>query len=131
VIQIIAIAKTTDIGAYAIGKRWGRHRLVPTISPKKSVEGAIGGLATGTLVGMAFSLGLHVFPLPFALIFSVIISAVAQLGDLAESLIKRGVGVKDSGSSVPGFGGVLDVLDSLLVAGPVAYAIVRCYTQLA
>ena len=121
----------SDIGAYAVGRSIGRHKLIPTVSPGKSVEGAIGGLVTSVLVSWAYiagllhpatSLGLRggVFG---ALLFGAIISAVAQLGDLTESLLKREAGVKDSSALIPGHGGVLDRVDSLLFVLPVAYVL--------
>jgi phosphatidate cytidylyltransferase len=112
--------KVGDIGAYTVGSIFGRHPLVPRLSPKKSWEGLVGGLASGTgaamLIGCLWG-GLDWLPM---LIFGLVVGAAGVLGDLAESLLKRACGVKDSGP-IPGFGGVLDILDSILGAAPIAY----------
>jgi phosphatidate cytidylyltransferase len=129
VVFLVATAKGADTGAYTLGRLAGRHKLWPRLSPKKTVEGALGGLAFG--VGAAFlvatiaryGLGIPTFSWPLAAFYGLIVSAVAQLGDLMESMIKRDCERKDASQAVPGFGGVLDVLDSLMFAGPVAYAL--------
>lgn len=112
----------TDVGAYLVGHRWGRRKLAPRISPGKSVEGAAGGLVAGALSawGCAALVGLGLHPL-VALGAGLLLSLAGQLGDLAESLLKRQAGVKDSGALVPGHGGILDRLDSLLVVVVVTY----------
>ena len=117
----------SDIGAYAVGRTMGRHKLIPRVSPGKTVEGAIGGVVVTVLVCWAyvrFALVPHaqlaLGPLD-TLIFAIVISVAAQVGDLAESLIKREAGVKDSSHIIPGHGGVLDRFDSLLFVLPVAY----------
>lgn len=116
----------TDVGAYAAGRRFGRHKLAPAISPGKSVEGAIGGLVLGALTAMlcVFVFGLPV-ALPLAAVIGLVLSCLGQLGDLAESLIKRQVGVKDSGTLIPGHGGVFDRLDSLLIVATATYYLAR------
>lgn len=107
----------SDTGAYFVGTRFGRHPMAPRISPKKSWEGAIGGGLIAVLVGVAW--GWYTMP-TIALIHIVILSAViviaGMIGDLAESLIKRQVGAKDAGEFIPGHGGVLDRIDSLMFA---------------
>ena len=112
----------TDTGAYLVGRRWGRHRLAPAISPGKTIEGTLGGLAAGAvaawLCAVAFALPLPALAAP---VVGALLSAVGQLGDLAESLLKRQVGVKDSGGLVPGHGGILDRVDSLLVVAVATY----------
>lgn len=108
-----------DTGAYFTGKFLGRHKLHPRVSPNKTWEGAIGGLvgsAVGALV-VARLLHLPIATLP-ALVYAVVGGAIAQMGDLAESLIKRSFGVKDSGTLLPGHGGLLDRIDALIVALP-------------
>ncbi len=117
----------SDIGAYFVGRTIGRHKLIPSISPGKTVEGSLGGLAATVLVAwlyVAFVLRpvAHLSLTPVAIIFfGLMISAAAQLGDLAESLFKREAGVKDSSKLIPGHGGVLDRIDSLLFVLPVAF----------
>jgi phosphatidate cytidylyltransferase len=125
---LFATAKGADTGAYALGRLAGRHKLWPQLSPKKTVEGALGGLAFG--VGAALlvtaiarnQLDIPTFTWPMVVTYGLVVAAVAQLGDLMESMIKRDCDRKDASQAVPGFGGVLDVLDSILFAGPVAYA---------
>ncbi len=118
---------TTDTGAYLVGRAIGRRKLLPTVSPSKTVEGAIGGLALAIIAGWAYErwvLEPHAF-LSFApgavVLFAVVVSASVQLGDLFESLLKREAGVKDSSHVIPGHGGVLDRFDGLLFAMPTAY----------
>jgi phosphatidate cytidylyltransferase len=123
----LGVVKAADIGAYAIGSAVGRHRLVPKISPKKTVEGLLGGLAAGIGMAMAIGIGWGHFTWPEMLVFGAAVSISGVLGDLAESLIKRACGVKDSGP-IPGFGGALDILDSMLAAGPVAYLVLVVLT---
>lgn len=116
----------TDVGAYVFGSIFGRRRLAPAISPNKTVEGSLGGLALAVVVvALATFLlerytRLHV-DVYDALLFSLLVSSAAQLGDLFESLLKRWAGVKDAGVFVPGHGGVLDRIDSALVAFPATY----------
>jgi len=117
---LLLITKLGDIGAYLVGSRWGKKPLVPHISPKKTIEGSIGGLVfniLGALIGKLF--------LPFnytqLLVMAVCFGVLGQLGDLSESLLKRDCQVKDSGSIFPGMGGVLDQIDSLLFTAPVFY----------
>jgi len=103
---------STDIGAYFAGRRFGKRKLAPTISPNKTVEGLYGGMAAATLLGGALALaaGLGKPLLAFPLLFAI----AAQMGDLFESWMKRRAGVKDSGNWLPGHGGVLDRLDGLV-----------------
>ncbi len=126
-IALVAVAKGTDTGAYTLGRIAGRHKLWPKLSPNKTVEGALGGLIAGVaaslIVAAAAKAVLHA-PMPSWLAvfgYGLVVSTAAQLGDLMESMIKRDCERKDSSSMVPGFGGVLDVIDSLLFAAPVAY----------
>jgi phosphatidate cytidylyltransferase len=126
---LIATAKGADTGAYTLGRLAGRHKLWPSLSPKKTVEGALGGLVFS--VGAAllveaiarYVTGAAILEWKLAAVFGLIVGAVAQLGDLMESMIKRDCERKDASTAVPGFGGVLDVIDSLMFAGPVAYGL--------
>lgn len=127
----VLITWASDIGAYAVGRLMGKHKLIPSVSPGKTVEGAIGGLAASMLVSWAYAsfilrpdahLGFK-YP-PFgALLFGALISVAAQIGDLAESLLKREAGVKDSSQILPGHGGILDRFDSLLFVLPIAFVV--------
>jgi len=112
----------SDTGAYYVGSAFGRHRMAPVISPKKSWEGAAGGVA-GSVAGalIAHAWFFKRLPLSHALVLGVVLCAAGIMGDLAESLLKRAGGVKDSSALLPGHGGVLDRVDSLLVAAPVLY----------
>jgi len=123
----LGVVKGSDIGAYAVGSAIGRHRLVPTLSPKKTVEGLAGALGLGTGLALAIGCGWGRFDAVQMLIFGATVSTSGVLGDLAESLIKRACGVKDSGR-IPGFGGALDILDSMLAAGPIAYLVLVLLT---
>lgn len=116
-----------DSGAYLIGRAWGRHKLAPTLSPGKTWEGYIGGVATGATLtaGLAALWGLRAGPLgpsPLAgLGLGLLVSAIAPLGDLAVSMMKRQVGAKDTGALFPGHGGALDRVDSSLWAAVIGY----------
>jgi phosphatidate cytidylyltransferase len=115
-----------DTGAYYVGRFWGRHPLVPSVSPKKTVEGALGGFLGNVLAAL---LGKQIF-LPHAptadlLLLSILLGAVSQIGDLSESAIKRGAGVKDSSNLLPGHGGMLDRIDGVLFAAPVMFGYLR------
>lgn len=127
-VMLIATAKGADTGAYAVGRVAGKHKLWPSLSPNKTIEGAIGGMLFAILFAILVNatacnlLRLPALNVPESIGFGLLVGLAAQLGDLMESMIKRDSERKDASSAVPGFGGVLDVLDSLLFAGPVAYA---------
>jgi phosphatidate cytidylyltransferase len=125
VVMILLVVKSTDIGAYFGGRAIGRHKLIPWLSPGKTWEGLACGLLTASLVGLGCRLvwpaALSTLNAPKALLFGLIIGAVGQAGDLLESLMKRDAEVKDSGDFIPGMGGILDVIDSPLLAAPAAY----------
>lgn len=124
VLATVFVPKVGDIGAYFTGRLLGRHRMTPILSPKKTWEGLAGGLlaAAGTAVGISLAA-----PTMFsrgqaeAATFGVTIGIVGVIGDLFESLLKRDAQMKDASASIPGFGGALDVIDSVLYAAPVAY----------
>lgn len=141
IVAILLIVKMCDVGAYATGRLIGRHKLIPWLSPGKTWEGLIGGVITSGLtavicaaVGNGYGLlgywhsmegerafGGYEMPLWYAFIAGMVLGFIGQAGDLTASLFKRDAGIKDSGGSIPGFGGVIDVLDSPIVAAPFAY----------
>ncbi len=125
----LLVTWASDIGAYAVGRTLGRQKLIPAVSPGKTVEGAIGGLAASALVAWMYTatvlapvahLGFK-WSVPGTIGFGVLVSAAAQLGDLAESMLKREAGVKDSSHIIPGHGGILDRVDSLFFVLPVSW----------
>lgn len=121
-----------DVGGYVVGSLFGRHELAPLISPKKTLEGAVGGLVLAIVVVSASLFILETWlnlrvDLYDAIIFSVLVASAAQLGDLFESLMKRWVGVKDAGVFLPGQGGVLDRIDSHLFAIPATYYFITLF----
>lgn len=127
-----------DAGAYFAGRKWGRRKLAPQISPGKTVEGALGGVAAGAANALVFK-GIfdiwwpHLsasFPWTAALLFAVVLTVVGIIGDLVESLLKRDAQRKDAGSLLPGMGGFLDRIDSSLLGIPVMYYLLLSYTYL-
>ena len=130
IVSMVVTTKLCDIGAFAIGKMFGKHNFT-AISPHKTIEGGIGGLAAAVggawlTIGFLIPMALHTKPAtPWwgIVIYGVVVGLAGALGDLAESLIKRDVQRKDSGKRVPGFGGILDIFDSLLLAAPVAFCL--------
>src|SRR5207237_4116550 len=121
VLMILLCVKFTDIGAYFGGRAFGRRKLIPWLSPGKTWEGLFFGLLTAGLVGILFSAKMQHVHWKRGFVFGVLIGGIGQLGDLLESLMKRDAEVKDSGRLIPGFGGILDVIDSPLLAAPFAY----------
>lgn len=122
VVVTLMFAWFADTGGYFAGRFLGKHKLYPIVSPKKTVEGAIGGLA-GAVVGAlsASFLFLPSFPVTHSVPLAIVAGALGQAGDLGESLIKRSTGVKDSGAIVPGHGGILDRVDALLLTSTAVY----------
>ena len=122
IFALFLIVKGGDMLAYVVGSTIGTHKLIPRISPKKTWEGAAGNLAGGILAGLIIwrwfpcSLSLHA-----ALAMGAVLNVVGQVGDLSESMLKRDANLKDASGSIPGIGGMLDVLDSLLLTLPVLY----------
>ena len=123
----IFLTWSTDVGAYAFGRLFGRKKLIPAVSPGKTVEGAVGGLGLTIVICLLYvrfilmpyaQLGLTI---QGAVLFAIVVSVAAQIGDLAESLVKREAGVKDSSGILPGHGGILDRFDSLLFVMPIAF----------
>lgn len=133
VLGVLAITKSCDIGAYFTGHAVGRHKLIPWLSPGKTWEGLAGGVVTAAAVGgvCVWLLGVTEHPVGLewpvwkGVVGGVIFAVTGQVGDLLASLLKRDAGLKDSSSVVPGFGGVLDVVDSVLLVAPVAYWALR------
>ena len=122
VLTAILTTWATDTAAFLAGRAWGRHKLMPRLSPNKTWEGAAAGLVAAVAAAIACILVLRLpLSLPLAVIAGAGLSILAQLGDLAESLLKRQTGVKDAGRAIPGHGGVLDRIDSLLFTLPATY----------
>jgi phosphatidate cytidylyltransferase len=157
ILIFLAVVKVSDIGAYFIGSAIGRHKLIPWISPKKTIEGALGGIACSITVALLFWFAfewthpvmvasgeaaetaaetvplmhtvtelLHALRLWQLIIFAMLMSVSGQLGDLLESVFKRAAGAKDSAHLLPAFGGVLDIIDSPVLAAPVAWFLLTC-----
>ena len=116
------IIKGGDIGAYLFGSWIGRHSLIPHISPKKSVEGLLGGVMTSGILSLLFY---DILPFDISIFrlacLGMLLGLLGQCGDLSESIIKRYCGVKDSGKALPGLGGCLDLVDSILLTTPLFY----------
>lgn len=126
---VLITTKMTDVGAYFCGKSFGKRKLAPKISPKKTIEGALGGLGAALITSFLFSnQGLAILDLPFlqSLWLGLLVGVLAQLGDLTESLLKRDAGVSDSGH-LPGLGGILDVVDSLVFTLPLMYIFLQMH----
>jgi phosphatidate cytidylyltransferase len=127
-IWVIAVSKFCDVGALLSGMAFGRHKMAPVISPKKTWEGAVGGLLVSGLVGASIAAGARDYfpagltPLRAGLI-AVPLAALAIVADLVESIIKRRATIKDSGATIPGIGGMFDVTDSLILTAPAAYLV--------
>lgn len=122
---------SSDSGAYFVGRKFGKTKLAPTLSPKKTVEGLVGGVAACCLVAVAFSLLVpevsFSYPLAHIIPLAALIGLAAPAGDLAESVLKRDCNVKDSGNSLGGHGGVLDRIDSMFFCMPVCYGYLRFF----
>lgn len=131
VLYLVVVVKITDVGAYTFGRLFGRHELAPRLSPKKTWEGAVGGVVCALLASAVFialtggDFGELRFRAIDGVLLGVLLAVSGQVGDLCESLLKRQCDVKDSGGVIPGMGGVLDVLDSLLFGAPVLYLYLR------
>ena len=122
----------SDTFAYFVGRQWGTRKLIPSVSPGKTMQGATGAVVGTVLVAVGYALLLQRFPtyrigIAEAIALGLLISVAAQVGDLAESLFKRDAGVKDSGTLLPGHGGALDRFDSLLFTLPIGYFFLRYF----
>ncbi len=118
---VILVTKMGDVGAYLVGSLIGKHSLILRISPNKTVEGMLGGLIFSILSAVLSKYYLPSFPIGHLIVLGLFLGVLAQVGDLAESLLKRDCGVKDSGAILPGFGGMFDLIDSLLFTAPIFY----------
>jgi phosphatidate cytidylyltransferase len=123
---IVVVAKMCDTGALLTGLALGRHKMAPTISPKKTWEGAFGGVVIAVTVGTVFAyytkneIGMCL-PITKAILFGIPVAIISIVSDLIESILKRDASIKDSGTAIPGIGGIFDLSDSILLAAPVAY----------
>ena len=126
IVFVLAVIIAGDAGAYQVGRKIGKHKLYEAVSPKKTIEGAIGGLLCsiiiGTVFGLIFLRNVNAALLP---LFSFLIAVTGQIGDLIESMLKRNFGKKDSSNLLPGHGGILDRLDSLLFSFPVMWTLLQ------
>ena len=121
VLMFVLTVKASDIGAYTIGSLFGKHKFSPEISPKKTWEGLAGAIGFAIIVSFIFAKSFVIINWYMTVIFGFLMAFIGQLGDLAESMMKRDAQQKDSSSHVPGFGGLLDIIDSPLAAAPFAY----------
>lgn len=112
---IILLIWFTDSGAYFVGKRFGKNKLWPSISPNKTIEGAVGGVLLAILLGVVFESIEPTVGFGKVIVLAIIVAVVGQLGDLVQSAYKRHYGVKDSGTLLPGHGGILDRFDSMMI----------------
>jgi phosphatidate cytidylyltransferase len=124
-IYLLAVTKFSDVGAYVIGSVMGRHKMIPRISPGKTWEGFAGAILTSLLISVVLTqvMGQRLQAISFAssIILGLLLPLVSVVGDLAESVVKRDASIKDSGRSIPGIGGALDLIDSILFTAPVLY----------
>jgi phosphatidate cytidylyltransferase len=125
VFWLIISVVACDVAAYFVGRTWGKHLMAPAISPKKTWEGAAGGLIASIIIsillGLLFGLTVPIWEL---MLLGILIGVIAQCGDLVESLLKRHAGVKDSGNLLPGHGGMLDRIDSYMLLAPIIYYVI-------
>ena len=120
-LMLIFVVKSSDIGAYTAGLLFGKHKFSPVISPKKTWEGMIGAVATAAVVAVVFAVCCDIMAWWLGVLFGIVFAFIGQMGDLAESMLKRDAERKDASNNVPGFGGILDVVDSVLVTAPFGY----------
>jgi phosphatidate cytidylyltransferase len=127
ILFVVLLVAFNDTGAYFIGRSFGRHKLAPVLSPQKTIEGFFGGLIAGMVIAsiLASFPGWEDIGLAKGLVAAVLVGVIAPIGDAAESMVKRALGVKDMGSALPGHGGILDRIDSFLFAVPAIYFLFR------
>ena len=131
VIQCIAPAGISDIGAFLIGSTFGHHKIAPDLSPKKTIEGYLGGVFTAMVFGYGLGTGLAAFNPQFngmrGLLIGLVVGAICPLGDFAKSIFKRQFNLKNTGNLIPGHGGILDRIDTWLIAGITSYFLVQIF----
>ena len=120
-LMFVFVVKSADIGAYTMGTLFGRHKFSPKISPSKTWEGMAGAVAAAVIVAIGFAVSCGIMAWWLAIVFGLCFAFIGQIGDLVESMMKRDAEQKDSANNVPGFGGILDIIDSPLVAAPFGY----------
>jgi phosphatidate cytidylyltransferase len=120
-LMLVFVVKCADIGAYTFGRLFGKHKFSPVISPKKTWEGMAGAIVFAVVVAVVFAVSCDIMAWWLGAIFGVAFAFLGQLGDLAESMLKRDAEKKDASNNVPGFGGILDVVDSILITAPFGY----------
>jgi len=120
-LMFIFVIKSADIGAYVFGRGFGTHRFSPKLSPGKTWEGMAGAVIAAMIVAVLFACGFDIMNFWLAVFFGFCFAFIGQFGDLAESMMKRDAEQKDSSDKIPGFGGILDIIDSPLLASPFAY----------
>lgn len=122
---LLLVTAAGDVAAYFVGVRFGRHKMAPTISPAKSWEGLTGGATATVVVGLGAGWLLPELTALQGLLFGIVVAVLAPFGDLVESLVKREVGIKDSGTILPGHGGFLDRIDAIVFCAPAAYFVLH------
>jgi len=121
-LTFIFTVKSSDIGAYTFGRLFGKHKIAPAVSPGKTWEGLAGAMVFASITAYFFALYCGIMSPPRGVLFGAVFAVLGQLGDLAESMLKRDAAAKDSSVLIPGFGGILDIVDSPLATAPAAYA---------
>ncbi len=128
-LMFVFVVKSADIGAYTVGSLLGRHKFSPKISPGKTWEGMAGAVAVAMIVAILFAENCGIMIWWLAAIFGLCFAFIGQVGDLLESMLKRDAEQKDAANKVPGFGGILDIVDSPLVAASFAYLFFMCSSR--
>jgi len=128
-LMFVFVVKSADIGAYTVGSLLGRHKFSPKISPGKTWEGMAGAVTVAMIVAILFAEGCGIMDWWLAAIFGLCFAFIGQVGDLFESMLKRDAEQKDAANKVPGFGGILDIVDSPLVAASFAYLFFMCCSR--
>ncbi|MFQ5948005.1 MAG: phosphatidate cytidylyltransferase [Acidimicrobiia bacterium] len=131
ILSVVAATAAMDIGSYFAGRSWGRHALAPNLSPNKTIEGLIGGVITGVGIGVLLGYSIDPLDLRAGAALGLVVVVMAPIGDIVESMVKRGLGVKDMGTILPGHGGILDRIDALLLVIPAAWLLFRWLGYLA